>query len=123
MSILFVYNIVSSIFIFTLSIVFPEVQETLAIKIIEIFGAIIFLLELVLNFITIRFSLGRKLENIKEISSDYFHHKFGIDCINLLVILVYLMTDSQVLVYFRLVTVLKISDCLEKIEKLEVFFI
>lgn len=123
MSILFVYNIVSSIFIFTLSIVFPEVQETLTVRIIEIFGAIIFLLELALNFITIRFSLGRKLENIKEISSDYFHHKFGIDCINLLVILVYLMTDSQVVGYFRLVTVLKISDCLEKIEKLEVFFI
>ena len=123
MSILFVYNIVISIFIFTLSIVFPEVQETLAIRIIEIFGAIIFLLELVLNFIMIRFSLGRKLENIKEISSDYFQHKFGIDCINLLVILVYLMTDSQVLIYFRLVTVLKISDCMEKIEKLEVFFI
>lgn len=81
-------------------------------------GAIIFLLELVLNFITVRFSLGRKLENVKEISRDYFQHKFGIDCVNLLVILVYMMTDSQILGYFRLVTILKISDCLDKVEKL-----
>lgn len=38
----------------------------------EMLGLIIYFVEIALNLITVRFSLGRKLETLKEISQDYF---------------------------------------------------
>jgi hypothetical protein len=122
-SIISIYNIVSSIFVFTLSLVFPEIKENLFVKIHQIIGVCIFIIELFLNFITVKFSLGRKLENVKEISFDYLHHKFAIDSCNILFMIVSLIAKDSFVDYFRIITLFKLQDCMEKLEKLEVFFI
>lgn len=40
---------------------FPEVKDNLIINVLEILGLVIFMQEIILNFITIKFNLGRKL--------------------------------------------------------------
>lgn len=64
-------NILISIFIYTLSMVFEEFETKPLIKAIEIISFLIFLLEIVINLTTVRISLGRKLATFREISSDY----------------------------------------------------
>lgn len=46
-----------------------------------------------------------------------------VDSVNLLIIVISLLTDSPVFSYFRIFTLLKLPDCMEKIEKLEVYVI
>jgi hypothetical protein len=64
-------NILFSIFIYSLAMVFDEFETKPLIEAIEIVSFLIFLLEIVINLTTVRISLGRKLMTYREISSDY----------------------------------------------------
>ena len=100
-----------------------QVIEQQTVLFLETVGLFVFLAEIALNFGTVKYTLGKKLETVREIGQDYLRHKFAIDCLNFVALLAYILTRSQSVGYLRLVALLKIPDCLERIERLEVYFI
>ena len=65
MSIVFLVNIAVSIFISSMAIVFPNFSSDMDIRVLEGFGVLLFLCEIIVNLTTVRFSLGRKLETLR----------------------------------------------------------
>ena len=76
-----------------------------------------------MNFVTVKFEEGKKLSTFREIWRFYLKDNVLIDFISLIVLLLDLFFDLQVTIYLRLFIIVKLSQGLEKIEKLEVFFI
>jgi uncharacterized membrane protein YbhN (UPF0104 family) len=70
-SVVILINILFSIFIYSLALVFKEFEEEPVIKSVEIISFLIFLLEIVINLTTVRVRLGRKLTTYREIGQGY----------------------------------------------------
>ena len=78
-----------------------------------------------LNFITVRINLGKKLKTLKEISKDYIRTRFYIDIINVTIIILNVSTSSSFLWLniCKIFIFTKFPDFLAKVQKLEVKFI
>ena len=92
-------------------------------QIFELVSLCILLSDMAISFVTVKFSLGRKLETIRAIGREYLENRFMVDVLTIGVMILYLSTRQKLLVYLRLVTLLKVPECLEKVSKLEVYFI
>jgi len=78
-----------------------------------------------MNLITVRFSLGRKLDTLGEIAEDYAQESLAVDLVNFLVMILNSVTNSQfnLLNLCKVFMLFKLPHWFEKIKKLEVFFI
>ena len=72
---------------------------------------------------TIKSKSGKKLKTFEEILQNYFETSLIIDSVNVLSILLSIFLDFEVFLFFRLLVIAKIPESLEKLEKLEAFFI
>lgn len=118
-----VLQIVILSFIYTLSLVFEQVNKTSIVQGFQSFSFAFYMIQIVMNFVTVKFEEGKKLSTFREIWRFYLKDNFLIDFISLIVLLLDLFFDLQVTIYLRLFIIVKLSQGLEKIEKLEVFFI
>lgn len=108
------------LFIASITIVINELREDSFVKIVEITSIAINFLEILLNFVTIRFSLGRKLETLEEITKDYAKECLAIDLLSFIVILLSSLTDSnfKFLNLCKVCILFKLPHWFEKIKKL-----
>jgi len=113
------------LFIASITIVINELREDSFVKIVEIIGIAINSLEILLNVVTIRFSLGRKLETLEEITKDYAKESLAVDIFSFTVILLSSLTNShfKFLNLCKVCLLFKLPHWFEKIKKLEVYFI
>lgn len=75
-------------------------------------------MEIILNFISIKYSAGKKIEIIKDIIEYYIGQNFWIDFISVIILLGDISTKQTVVTFFRMFIVFKLPQCLDKIEKL-----
>ena len=78
------------------------------------------LLEVVLNFVTVRFSLGKKLHTLREITQDYMKESLVVDLLSFVIMLLNSLTNSQVLLLniCKVFILFKLPHWFEKIKKL-----
>lgn len=76
-----------------------------------------------LNFVTVKFEAGKKLEVIKEIINYYVSHNFTIDFISFVVLLFDISSNLHFITYCRLFILFKLPQCSSKIEKVEVYLV
>lgn len=70
-----------------------------------------------------KYSAGKKIEVIKDIIAYYVNQNFWIDCVSFIVLLIDISTKQTFMSFFRMFIIFKLPQCLDKIEKLEVYFI
>ena len=64
---------------------------------------------------TVRLVAGKKISYFREIAEYYLHHNFLPDVICILTMLVDTSSDLDVMRYLRLLIILKVPQCLNKI--------
>jgi hypothetical protein len=74
-----------------------------------------YLIEIGINFITIKFEEGKRLGTLREIWRYYLKDNFPIDFISMLILILDLFGDFKVTIYFRLFIIVKLSQGLEKV--------
>ena len=122
---LFIINCIVMLFVMSITISITEIRQDKIFKTIQIIGMAINLLEVVLNFVTVRFSLGKKLHTLREITQDYMKESLVVDLLSFVIMLLNSLTNSQVLLLniCKVFILFKLPHWFEKIKKLEVFFI
>ena len=76
-----------------------------------------------MNFLTIKSAAGKKLSILRDISKHYINDSFSIDILSVCLLILDIFVDVWFTSYLRLIIILKLPKCLEKMEKLEVLFI
>lgn len=115
---------ISCLFVmYTLALVFPELEHNSFLSFLQIFSIIFYFVEIIYNMLTVRSKAGRKLTTFEEIWSHYWKTNMVIDLLNLLILLMDSNINLQVMNFARLFIITKLPQCLEKMEKLEVTFI
>lgn len=101
------------IFVYTLSLVFIDnfIDQDL-INTLQTFSMCFYTIEIVINLISIKTIEGRKILAIREIFLNYIKHKFFIDILCLIILIVDINTRFSITNYLRLCVVLKIKECL-----------
>lgn len=74
-----------------------------------------YLLEIILNLISIKSESGKQITVIKEIIIYYANRSFIIDIISLIILLVDILTSLTGISYLRLFIFFKLPGCLNKI--------
>lgn len=72
-------------------------------------------MEIILNFISIKYSAGKKIEVIKDIIEYYISQNFWIDFISVVILLTDISTKQTAVTYFRMFIIFKLPQCLDKI--------
>ena len=124
MSLLSVLQIILLLVIYTLSIVFSELMsDNEVLSGLQRLSVAFYLLEMALNFVTVKFEAGKKLDIFKEIIEYYISNDFAVDFISLVILLVDISSNLTFVAYFRLFILCKLPQCSSKIEKLEVYLV
>lgn len=118
-----ILQIVCLFFSYTLALVFPEVQEAPVIGSLQYFSLGFYLIEIVYNCLTVRASAGKKLVTYREILEHYLHTNLMVDLISFLILMVDCNTEMPYMEFMRLFIIAKLPQCLEKMEKLEAYFV
>ena len=110
-------------FCYTLALVFNEVQQAPFIGTLQFFSIGFYLLEIVYNCLTVKANAGKKLTTYEEILNYYLRTNMIIDLVSLMILLVDCGSQIEGMDFLRLFIIAKLPQCLEKMEKLEAFFI
>ena len=108
---------------YTLTIVFPEISESPFTSGMQNFSIFFYLFEMVYNCVTVKSTGGKKVTSYKEIFRYYSQNNLAIDLISYVILIVDFSTSLEEFLFVRLFIVTKLPQCLEKMEKLEVYFI
>lgn len=124
LNLLSVIQIITLLVIYTISIVFEDlITNNASLSTLQMGSLLFYLIEIILNLISIKSEAGKKIVIIKEIISHYFSKSFMIDIISFFILLLDISTSYPIISVFRLFIIFKLPQCLHKIEKLEVYFI
>jgi hypothetical protein len=120
-----VIQIIGLLVIYSLSFVFEDLLsgEYSLIEAIQIGSFLFYFIEILLNLITVKFSAGRRIEIIRDIINHYVSQNFWVDCVSFVILMIDISSHSEVVAYFRMFIIFKVPQCLDKIEKLEVYFV
>jgi len=118
LAILSAFQIVVLSIIYTMSMVFDEVNKDPIVEAFQTFSLVFYLIEIGINFITVKFEEGKRLSTLREIWNFYLNDNFLIDLISMVILMLDLFADFQITIYFRLFIIVKLSQGLEKIERL-----
>ena len=77
------------------------------------------------NCLTVKSFAGRKITRVGDILRHYLEEGLVVDLLNMFILIidVNIEAEGEALLYLRLLIVLKLPQCLSKIEKLEIYFI
>ena len=103
---------------YTLSLAFKEPRQSTFLASLQVFSLVFYLLEIVYNCVTIKSFGGRKILTLRDIFGHYLQEGLVVDLANLVILLVDVNSEIEALLYIRLFIVLKLPQCLSKIEKL-----
>ena len=116
LNLLSVLQIISLLFIYSISITFIDLMNTSIILSTLQQGSLFFyLLEIVLNLISIKSEAGKKVVIIEEIVRYYVSHNFWVDVISFFILLLDISTNIEGMSYLRLFIIFKLPACLSKI--------
>lgn len=79
---------------------------------LQVFSIILYVVEIVVNLITVRSASGRKLIKLRDIGMDYLNNGFIIDLINLVFQTLSLTANITIFIYLRLFLFAKLSHAL-----------
>jgi hypothetical protein len=115
-SFLSVLQIITLLVIYSLAIVFTQVTyEYSFISILQTGSLAFYFIEICLNFVTVKFSAGKKLSIFKEILEYYIAHNFWVDFISFIILFIDITTNLDFIMYFRLFILFKMPQCFDKI--------
>ena len=102
----------SSLFIYTLALVFQEVSNSAGLFAIQIVSIAVALLEMSINFIHKKTVSGRKVRTLREIVKHYARNTLFIDAVNILALIISASTGIALLRFCRLIVVSKFPQML-----------
>lgn len=109
--------------LYTLSLVFRDVKDGELLRDFQIYSIFFYLAELTMNFLTIKSVEGRKLTSMREISINYIKDRFALDVASIIILVFDIIIIHDLMVFVRLLVLLKIYGSFEKMVKLENSFI
>lgn len=115
LNLLLVLQITCLSVVYTLSLVFPDVEHSSFVGSLQLASTILYCLEMVVEFLTIKISAGRKLTLFAEIWEYYRVNGFWIDLANFLCLILDIALDNGYTKYMRLLVVVKIPQCLGRV--------
>ena len=107
----------------SLNLVYDEINSSAFSNYFQIFAAIFGVFRILFKLVTVKYQSGKKLQKLREIWKFYANKEMPLDIFSSLVILITCIDSSNVFVFLQLVTLLKIPECLDEIETLEIYFI
>lgn len=110
-------------FILSITLVYPQLQENGYVTDFETFTLLILFIEILINLTTVKYHSGKKIQTLFEIWQFYLRGYFVIDLLGVIVLFCNIFTYSPHLNYLKVLILLKIPQCIDKMEKLEVYFI
>ena len=91
---------------------------------IRIISCVLYLLDMIMNFITQRQELGKIKKSLKEISGNYLTNEFVPDLISIAMVpLSFAFETSNLTIFMIIVVLLKLNNNLKKFEKFEYLYI
>lgn len=123
LSILCVLQVFGLAILSSISLVYLEVRQSQMANDFEICCTLLSLVELLVNLTTVKYSSGKKLRSFLEIWRFYARGSLAIDLSTTLILFAGTLVESPLLVYLKMLIFLRIPQCLDRIEKLEVSFI
>ena len=116
LNLLSVLQIISLLFIYSISITFIDLMNTsTSLSTLQLGSLFFYLLEIVLNLISIKSEAGKKVVIIEEIVRYYVSRNFWVDVISFFILLLDISTNIQGMSYLRLFIIFKLPACLSKI--------
>ena len=112
------------VFIFSILIAFEETDNYPIFFKFQIVSCVVYVLDVLLNFVLQRYENGKKLTKLCEIYEHYIAHEFLIDLVSILLFPASVaIPNSSVNIVICLIYVVKTVNCLRKFEKFEYLLI
>ncbi len=91
---------------------FIQVLHSEIVTTFQSFSIIFYIVEICMNFLTIKSASGKKLTTLKDIFSYYIHDSFSIDILSVCLLVLDISLDVWFTSYLRLIIILKLPKCL-----------
>lgn len=112
------------VFIFSVMMAFTETENFPTFFKFQIVTCVLYLLDVVLNFVLQRYENGKKLTKLSEIYHHYVSHEFLVDLLSILLFPVSAaIPNTSANIVICLIYVVKMVNCLRKFEKFEYLLI
>lgn len=118
-----ILQITFMVFIFSIMVTFPETENFQIFLYFRIFSVILYVIDMLLNFITQRYESGETLKTFEQIASYYLKNGFIIDLISILIFPIDLMVEGQITVFISFLALIKLASNLKKFEKFQYLYI
>jgi hypothetical protein len=103
------------VIILSFALAFPETAEVDSFSYIRIISCILYLFDMILNFITQRQELGKMKKSLKEISGNYLCNEFIPDLISIAMVpFSFIFEASNLTILMIIVVMLKLNNNLKK---------
>lgn len=116
-----IIQVTMMVFIYSVIITFPEVQESSLWLYFRIFSISLYLVDMVMNFSVKRYDQGRYLQKIGEISAYYLRSDFMVDLVTILIfpidIIVTVGTNLELIIFGT--ALVKLVSSIRKFNKFE----
>lgn len=112
------------VFIFSIMMAFSETEGSSLFFNIQIISCVLYIIDIILNFISQRFENGKKLYKIGEISHYYLKNGLIIDLISIILFPVSVLTQIPGLNFvIPFIYLVKLLNSIRKLEKFEYLLI
>lgn len=103
------------VIIFSIQIAFPETEEEEIFFAARIFSITLYIIDMILNFITQRHEIGGNKKNLKSIAKFYFRNEFISDFFSIAIFpLSYAFQANTIRPFVMLIALLKLKNNLKR---------
>jgi hypothetical protein len=103
------------VIILSFALAFPETADVEFFSYIRIISCVLYLLDMIMNFITQRQELGKIKKSLKDISVNYLCNEFVPDLISIVLVpLSFALEISNLTIFMIIVVLLKLNNNLKK---------
>lgn len=116
LSLFSVIQIILLMVIYSISLTFEDlISSSSTLSILQMGSLLFYFVEIVVNFLTVKFVAGKKITMIREIGLYYIHNNFLIDVTSFFILFLDITTKVDAISYLRLFIIFKLPQCLSKI--------